>query len=331
MNQKLPFKKLVPHILILTTTVIWAGAGTVIKSTLNHVPISTFLFLRFFVVCILLLPYSIILVKQYQVSKNDLLNMLLVGLFTHGSLIFIFLAYKFTSVIDTTVIGIIGSILTVNAGRYFYSEKINKKMLTGLILSSLGTLVVILEPLFIGQNIEQGTSKLLGNIFALGYNILYVTSIIWMKISLGKSSYRTGRFLYRIHLKPMEKEYPSEMITIIGFFVGLLFYTPLAIVENLYLSKTTGFSVLQIGFSGVMGILYMAILSSIVAYIFFQKSLDHLSVAEVGFYNYLSPVIAAPIAFVFLGEIPTTLAILGSIFIACGVILAEFSSSSNNN
>ena len=325
MSNKLPLKSLVPHLLILTTTIIWAGSGTVIKATLNYVPTSTFLFLRFLVAGLVLLPYAVILASKYKIPKNDLLNIFLVGLFTHGSLIFIFLAFKYSTVIDTTIIGVIGSIITVTAGRYFYNDKINKNMIIGIILASFGTLIVILEPLLTGEPKSIGTSKVIGNLYAILYNLLYVVSIIWMKISLGKTSYKTGRFLHRIHLKPMKKDYPSELITILGFYVGLVFYIPLAIIENLNLAKTSSFAILEIGSKGIFGILYMAILSSIVAYIFFQKSLDSLKVSEAAFYNYLSPVIAAPIAFMFLGEIPSLFVIIGSIFIGFGVIVAELS------
>ena len=67
----------------------------------------------------------------------------------------------------------------------------------------------------------------------------------------------------------------------------------------------------------------MALLSSIVAYISYQKAIKLVKVSDIAFFHYLSPLFTLPVAYAVLGEIPNKFVIAGSIFIAIGVYIAE--------
>jgi len=72
-----------------------------------------------------------------------------------------------------------------------------------------------------------------------------------------------------------------------------------------------------------MGILYMAIFSSIIAYTLYEWSLKVASVADTAFFNYLSPVFTLPFAYLLLSEIPTKINLIGAGIIGIGVLIAE--------
>jgi len=98
----------------------------VIKYTLSYIPPLTFLFLRFLIVCIILLPYTIYEVQKVKVDPRDYFNFFLLGIFSQSSLALIFIALKYTTSIDNATIGILGAVLSIAAGSYFYKEKISK-------------------------------------------------------------------------------------------------------------------------------------------------------------------------------------------------------------
>src|SRR3990170_2906716 len=77
-------KKLVPGIIndnfikvqaaFLGANLIWGAAGAVIKYTLEYIPPFTFLYLRFLIVCVIVLPITIYQLKKKPIRKADYLN-----------------------------------------------------------------------------------------------------------------------------------------------------------------------------------------------------------------------------------------------------------------
>ena len=61
----------------LGANLIWGAASAVIKYTLEYIPPFTFLFLRFLIVCVIVLPITAYQLKKEPVHKNDYLNFFL--------------------------------------------------------------------------------------------------------------------------------------------------------------------------------------------------------------------------------------------------------------
>ena len=79
----------------------------------------------------------------------------------------------------------------------------------------------------------------------------------------------------------------------------------------------------QIDIHGILGLLYMSLFSSIVAFILYQWALDKGRVSESAIFGYLGPVFSFPIAHLLLGEVPTTSLIISAVIVVIGVIIAE--------
>jgi drug/metabolite transporter (DMT)-like permease len=326
LKKKMPKNLLKGYILLLIATIIWGAAGPIIKFTLNYIPPFTFLFLRFLIATTILLPYTIYEVQKVKIHPKDYLNLFLLGLFSQTSIAFIFLGLKYTTAIDNAVIGLLGSTLSMAMGSYFYKEKISPQMKKGSLIASLGTLVVILEPLLSKNREVIIVERIFGNLLIMAYNIAWVVFIVWSKMSMGDRSRLFKKTLSFLHMKPMQKTYPPTLITSLSVAVGMVTLAPLSILEmsgvfgpvNLNLSSTEGFA----------GLLYMVLFSTIVAYICYQKSLKDVKVNDTAFFGYLAPIFTLPVAYILLGEIPNIIVLLGAGLIATGVLIAEKSNNS---
>lgn len=323
-KSKLPKDLPKGYIFLFITTLLWSAGGPVIKYTLSYIPPLTFLFLRFLIVCIIFLPYTIYEVQKVKVDPRDYFNLFLLGIFSQSSIALIFIALKYTTSIDNATIGILGAVLSIAAGSYFYKEKISKNLKIGLVLSSIGTLIIVIEPLFLELGNTELLDRLFGNTLLLIYNFFWVFFVIWSKMSMGEESKLLEKTLSFIRIKPMKKSYPPTLITALSMFVGLFTIAPLSILEMTgAFGEITNFNIMEIDPKGIFGLLYMAIFSSIVAYVLYQKAISIVKVSDLAFFHYLSPVLTIPFSYLLLKEIPTTLVIIGSVFIAIGIYIAE--------
>lgn len=315
-----------PHLALVCATVLWGAANPIIKITLGYVPPLTFLFLRFLTACFILLPYVIYQIQKTKIAKRDLKNFFLFGLLSQTSLAFIFVGLEYTTVLETTIIGVLGSIMVVAAGHYFYNDKVNKQVKIGLLVATLGTLFIIVEPL-ITKNFHDRKilEQVFGNSLILMYNVTWVLFIVWSKFSLtGEKSKLMRKSLSFMHLKQMSKEYSPTLLTAVSLYVGLITVTPLALLENMgFLGRLSSFDILSIDGRGVLGILYMAIGSSIIAYMIYQWSLKYVTVSDTAFFGYLAPIVTLPFAYIFLGEVPNQFMLIGGLAIAAGVVISE--------
>ena len=324
--KKLPKEIVLAYTALIVATVIWSTGGPVIKLTLGYIPPITFLFLRFLISCLILLPYVIYELQKVKVDPRDYLNIFLFGVFSQTALVLIFVGLEYTTVLESTIIGVLGSILAVVAGHYFYKEKVNDGIKKGLVIASLGTIFVVIAPLLTGGFLDiKVEERVFGNFLILLYNITWVLYIIWSKLSLTtERSALLKKTLSFVHLKPMRKNYSAVLLTALALFIGLLTITPLAIMENLgYFGTVAGFDILSIQPVGLIGLFYMSVLSSIVAYMVYQWSLEYVKVSDTAFFGYLAPIFTLPVSYFLLGETPTWLMLFGGVSIAIGVYIAE--------
>ena len=297
---------------------IWGIAGPVIKLTLQDVPVFTFLLYRLILACLIVLPYLYLTLKRDPIEKRDLPGLFILGIAGQASLAIVFLGLKYTTALDAAVISIAGPILTFLAGRYFYNEKITKLEILGISLATLGTLFVIIEPVLTAGGLNGGSERLLGNVLILLYQFTWPLYVILGKHMVGKDSKQINKAFKFFHLAKLSKDYQPQTITAFSFYVGLAFFIPAAVIEA---SRPNYFPHFTI--TATLGILYMAIFSSVVAYVLYQWALKFLEAQEVAVYGYLAPLFALPAAFILLGETPTQTMLVGAAIIATGVVIAE--------
>ena len=297
------------YILLLIVAAIWGIAGPVIKYTLPDFPPMIFLTYRFFISSILMIPIVLVLKPKFPRSKREIFMLTVAGLM--GSSInfgLTFYGFDMTTVLDVTVIGNTGPIFVVAAGAIFLKEKVTKREIVGILITFLGTLIVVAEPLFkYGLfNLES----LYGNILIVIANITWVVYIVISKKELH----------HKIDILLM-----TTYMFVLGFFSTL----PFALIQtngivNLLILVSTA------PFIAHLGVWYMAVLSGSLAYFLYQEGQKKIEVSEATLFGYLSPLFAAPLAVFWLKEKVTLPFIIGTTVIIAGVFVAEYRKSTRH-
>ncbi len=301
-------KRLTAYLLLTLTAAIWGVAGPVIKATLSFIPPFTFLFWRFLLASIIFLPFFIWLARKEKETLKTLLPIVPIGfLGIPLCLAFVFLGFERTTALDGTVLAALAPIFIVLAGVFFLKEKVTKLEALGLTVAIAGSVVMVSQPLLEGGGFAR--NNLLGNIFII------LSDIVWAG--------------YVVASKKEFKKHSPFIITSVSFFTGLVVIFPFALLEKGPQIFNFQFSILNSG--ALWGLLYMVILSSVVAYFAFELGLKLIEASEATLFAYLQPIFAAPIAVFWLGEKITPPFLMGAAIIALGVFLTGYRPSSLNN
>jgi drug/metabolite transporter (DMT)-like permease len=123
--------------------------------------------------------------------------------------------------------------------------------------------------------------------------------------------------LYTIQAKKLLDRYTPLEVTGYALTLGSLLFLPLGIPAALRqdYSLVTG--------NGVFSILYLAIMTSVMAYLVWSWALSKLEASKVAIVSNLQPLIAALLAWLFLGETVTIRFFLGAAVVLVGVVLTE--------
>jgi len=310
--------KTISYVYLLIATIIWAFAPALVKLALNDIDPIYFLFIRFLLVCIICLPYFLFVIFKRKYSSYDIKNLILFSLTGQVSLILYFKGLDLTTSTDTIILSLLGPLLTIVAGHYFYREKLDFIKEIGILIAFIGAILVVVEPLLSEVN---GTAKdrFTGNIYILLATLIGTFWVIYAKFLFGKNSIKFISFVKKFGLNLYKKKYNDVEFNILSFYITFIIMLPFYIF-NFDLYNTTTLFLPQ---SALYVILYMVIFSSIVAYILYIKAQAVLEVTEVSILTYVSPFFALPASYLILNEIPSITAIAGLIVIFIGIGVAE--------
>lgn len=290
-------KRLITYIALLIVAAIWGIASPVIKYTLNFTTPYSFLFWRFLITSIVFLPFFIYFIRSHPIKLKDVPKLAFLGfLGTPLTLILLFLGYQKTTSIDGVIISAAAPIFIVIGGALFLKEKVTRQEKLGLLIAVIGSLIIVVQPLLKGKALAF--QNLEGNLLVFG------SVLSWAAFTLlSKKEFR--------HYHPF-------VITAFCFFIGLLVVTPFFLYEN-----TVSHITYHISQQALPGILYMSLLSSVIAYTLYEYGLSLIEASEATLFAYLQPVFATPVALLWLREKITFPFILGALIIALGVLISE--------
>lgn len=289
------FKKPWPYIALIVAHAIWGLNFVVSKVTLIEFPTSSLAFTRFALACLLLLPFILILPKEHRTIKiQHMPKMIGVGILMVGlSILLFFEGLKRTTAIDAASLSMTVPILSVLAGWWFLKEKVFVVNLLGIGIGFLGTLVIIGVPILFTGNIS--TSQILGNTLILLSGVSFVAGAVLSK--------------------EMLKFYPAIFITWFSFLVGAILCLIPAIID--YVNNPNWIE--NVTVLGVLGLLYIILLSSISAFLLMNWGLSKVSLIQANLFHYIEPAIAATFAVPLLGERISYSFIVGTCLIVLGV------------
>jgi drug/metabolite transporter (DMT)-like permease len=300
------------YIFLLTTAVIWGIASPVIKYTLQFIQPFSFLFWRFLITSLIFIPILLayLKIKKIKLPTDQILKFGFLGfLGTTLSLGLLFIGYNQTTAIDGSLIYSIAPIIVVVCGAIFLKEKITKREKLGTAAAFAGSIVTIIQPILEGKALA--IKNVSGNILVL------LSAIAWAAYCL----------LVR-QFEAKEKANPL-ILTSTGFLAGLITIIPFFLYEtwvaNDYLKSAflPRQPLFYLPAAALPGILYMSVLSSVVAYFTYNLGYSLIEASEAAIFDYLKPIFAAPIAVLWLGEKITLPFLAGAGLIAFGVYLTE--------
>lgn len=284
-----------PVFALVIANIIWGAAPPIFKFAYENIPPFTLGFLRFSLATVILVPF-LRGTAHIKISMKTWAMLVVGALLVSLHLALFFIGLEKTESINVSVIAAVGPIILYFASVTLIGEKKNSKILFGMILGLLGSLIVVFSPLLVrGGKLEVGQFE--GNVLILLATLSDVASVLFLK-------------------RAMKQMSPVAVTAVIFAIAALIFY-PFALNELQTWSYT------QLDYRGVIGILFGAFLSSGLAYYLHDMGISKIKAEEVGIFGYISPLVTVAVAVPLLHEYPDTYFYMGATLVFIGILIAE--------
>ena len=303
--MKLSSSRSSAYIFLLGNTLLWGLAFPFIKLAFNQgLDPNIFLLGRYTLALLFSFPIIItILITQPKIKQQITLKNVLkiVSLEFLGTFITLFLLYQGlsrTSAIEASLISITWPLFVTLGGIFILKEKEQKHELAGLIITIIGTLILIIKPLLTAKINGDFT----GNLFILGQNVCIATYYL----------------LTKKHYKGLNKWLTTHLSFWVGFiaFLTLIFITQGSPFHTL-ITTLSSFS------WSSFAIFYMAFFGSIIGLTFYLLGQERIEASEASLFTYLQPVFAIPLSFFLLHEGISWIEFIALAVVIIGVYIAQ--------
>ncbi len=203
---------------------------------------------------------------------------------------------RYTSVTHSAIIVGMGPIYALVLAVLFRFESATIRKILGMTVSLLGVILLATS-----KDSAQHSPTLLGDF------ITFIGSL--------------GFAFYAVLGKRVAARYDALTMTTYNFLFGALFVLPIAIHRAIAFGPLSRW--LAVPWPAWTAMIYMALFSSTLAYLFYFWLLRYLEVTQLAAYNYLLPVSATFLGILFLGERGSWPELLGGALALAGVYFVE--------
>lgn len=286
------------YLAIIGNVIIWGAALPIVKPALSLITPFQFLFLRYALAALVLLPFLIAVITKTKITFKLIATIIVIE-FIQVALghTLLYKGLELTSAIEASLITTTAPILVTLGGIILLKENEERNEWLGLIIGVIGSLIVIISPLWNSE--ISFSNSFLGNILVMCYNLTWVAYVL-----LAKKHYNNTNKI---------------LITAISAIVGVVFYAPLLITSGNITEVLPSFKLLPV----LTAVFYMGILGSPIAVALYLYGVKRIEASEATLFRYLQPLVYLPLAVLWLKETVTTAQIVGLIIIVIGVIIAE--------
>ncbi|MBD3234557.1 MAG: EamA family transporter [candidate division Zixibacteria bacterium] len=273
------------NLLCVGGTYIWG------KFTLLHIPPLAVGVLRFSLAAVLLYLGTRIFYPQIQIHREDIKRFLLLGILViPGNQLFFLFGLNFTTPAHSALM-----YSTLPVFIYLISLSLKEESFAwlkniGIVTAFLGVYVILNE-----RGIDFSSDYVAGDLLIL------VAVVSWAFYTV------LGRSLIR--------KYGAFFVTARALGFGTLMFLPFGIYGSI------GFDFSAPPVTAYLGIVYMATMTSMVAYTIWYWALKYMDASKVGVVNNFQPVVTALMSFVLFGEHLTQTFIIGGSVVFIGVYL----------
>ncbi len=283
------------YLLMVLTAMAWSGNSITARFVNDIVPPIGLSFWRWAaaapILIIMAWPH---LRRDLVVLKDNWLIMLTLSILAismYSTLIYE--ALLTTTAINSFLINSARPTIIVLLSIVFFRQGITFVQGIGFVLALLGTVTIIVrgEP---------------SHLLTLEFN----TGDLWVLAAT------TAWALYTVLLPKRPKMHPTSFLAI-TVIIGLLILLPFYLWETIYI-KPTPFELKTVG-----GVAYLAIISSVFAYLCYNRAVELAGPNKAGQVSYMLPIIGSGLAILLLGESFEIFHAIGLPLIFCGVYLGS--------
>ena len=277
---------------LVVLSLIWGMAFVAIKAVVTELTPVNLALLRWFIADV---PFLILLPiigrPKVPFQKRDLPRLLAVALANvAGYHISLYYAETTISAGMSALLTAFGPIFITILSYFLLKEKSGRKVILGLALATLGTIVLSVGS--ISASDLSSYSGIFENLFtALCYALFAV---------LGK---------------PLVQKYGSASTTIMAGLLGTVMMTPL--LSGSFVSQAESLS-----FNGWVGVLYLALLSTVFGYLMFYTLVSRGAVSKLAIQLYLIPIVSIIGGALLLGEAVTVSVVIGGAMMLTAVAIS---------
>lgn len=284
------------YFLAVIATVIWAGNFIVARALNQDILPIGLAFWRWVIAVATLAPFAVrSTVEDWKLVQKYLPYLTvsaLLGVTVFNTLIYI--AGHTTQALNMALIATSSPIFIVLMSRLFYGELISLTRTAGMMVVVGGVLMLIA-----GGSLE----RLLSISFAIGDLYMLLAAIVFAG--------------YTMLVKRKPPNLRITTFTLCTFSLGLLFLSPFYALESL-IYHPVAFNV-----PIALALLYVGVLSSVVAFLAWNGAIALIGPSRTALIYYLIPVFSGIAAWLFLGEAISSVHILSTLAIVCGIIMTN--------
>ncbi|WP_255171737.1 DMT family transporter [Natrononativus amylolyticus] len=288
-----------PYLFVLApllAAALWGGLYVVSKWGFNTVPPLTLAFLRITVGSIALLIIVRLKYPNRTTSRRDVLGFTALGVVVAVSIVTQFVGTDLTTASQGSLITVLTPVFTVALGIVVLGERLTGRLLTGLVLAAVGT-IIVLSGQYDLTDLRGGAT--------VGIGMLLIASATWA--------------VYTVWGKPLIERYSALETAAYSSAVAV----PVTGILVPYEILTTEFSphLLLVTPSIVVAILYLGLAGTAGAWYLWYKGMEYGDASVVSAFFFAQPVVGAAFGAVFLGEQLGSRFLIGGVVMAVGVYL----------
>ena len=252
------------HLALLGTTFIFGFAYNIVKGLMPSTLLPMqLIFIRLLGGAVIFWLFQRLFVPE-KVDRKDLIMLAICGMFGFAlNQALFYEGLNLSTPVDASLIHVLNPILVMVFASLIIGEKITLRKAGGIALGASGVLILVLY----GHQVSFNGNHSRGNILMFLNLVFYA--------------------LYLVLIKPLVGKYHTTTILKWVSFFGFLFIFPFSIKQALQINFGA------ISLTSWLGIAYIIVLNTFVAYLLINYALKSVSTTVVSYYSYLQPVIAA--------------------------------------
>lgn len=281
--------------LLLVTAVVWGASFPVIKYTLRFVDPLALLSYRFWLAAAVLVPLAYVgwrsSGEHLSWRRAALLSVLGLG----GTVLAIGLLYFAMNLAPVSQVVMLLSINPIYIKLILAADKrikLTDKQKIGILTAIIGAGILVWE-------------NFVGGLLAVASALAWAEYVVLSKFVFKKNT---------------EKNSPMSMMALSNLAGAVVLIPVLGLLKPEFLSGP----IASLDSRAVAGVFYLGIVSTILGFVSYESAAKLIKPQTAGMVVYFQPLIAVPLAVLFLGEILTPLFLVGAGIISFGILLTEF-------